>query len=130
MQLLDASGAAASDEKGADGKTAAATSVSGPRGIAAASAASGISAAQIKTSAAQNIRAGAALLASYANDTVGATPADPGKRYGAIAKYSSSDETSVALGFADDVFAAIKKGAARTTSPGEALTVVSTNTSP
>ena len=130
MQLLDASSAPASDEKGADGKTATATSVSGPRGIAAASAASGISAAQIKTSAAQNIRAGAALLASYANDTVGATPADPGKWYGAIAKYSSSDEASVALGFADDVFAVIKKGAARTTSTGEAVTLVSTKTSP
>ena len=65
--------------------------------------------------AAQNIRAGAALLATYARDTVGGTPTDPGKWYGAVTKYSSSDEASVALGFADDVFAVMKKGAARTT---------------
>jgi N-acetyl-anhydromuramyl-L-alanine amidase AmpD len=130
MQLLDASSAPASDGKGADRKASTSTSVSGLRGIAAASSASGVSAAQIKTSATQNIRAGAALLATYARDTVGATPADAGQWYGAVAKYSSSDEASVALGFADDVFAVMKKGAARTTSTGETVTLAATKTSP
>ncbi|HEX9267040.1 MAG TPA: peptidoglycan recognition family protein [Candidatus Limnocylindria bacterium] len=130
MQLLDASSAPALDGKGADGKAATPALVAGPRGIAAASAVSGVSAAEIKTSATQNIRAGAALLASYARDTIGATPADPGKWYGAVAKYSSSDEASVALGFADDVFAVMKKGAARTTSSGENVTLAATKTSP
>jgi len=129
MQLIDAASAPASDGKG-DGKAATPALGSGPRGIAAASAASGVSAAQIKTSAMQNIRAGAALLATYARDTVGATPADAGQWYGAVAKYSSSDEASVALGFADDVFAAIKKGAARTTSTGETVTLAGSKTSP
>jgi len=129
MQLIDAASAPASDGKG-DGKAATPALGSGPRGIAAASAASGVSAAQIKTNATQNIRAGAALLATYARDTVGSTPADAGKWYGAVAKYSSSDEASVALGFADDVFAAIKKGAARTTSTGETVTLAGTKTSP
>ena len=130
MQLLDASSAPASDEKGADGKGATPSGGSVVRGIAAASAASGVSPSEIKTSAAQNIRAGAALLAAYARDTVGATPTDPGKWYGAVAKYSSSDEASVALGFADDVFAVIKKGAARTTSTGETVALAATKTSP
>src|SRR5438046_8133466 len=118
MQLLDGSSAPASDGKG-DGKAATPALGGGPRGIAAASAASGVSAAQIKTSATQNIRAGAALLATYARQTVGGTPADPGQRYGADAKYTSSDEASVALGFADDVFRAIKKATARTKAAGE-----------
>src|SRR5205814_3420605 len=99
----------------------AATSLGGStvRGIAAASATSGVSPAEIKSSAGQNIRAGAALLATYARDTVGGTPTDPGKWYGAVAKYSGSDEASVALGFADDVFAVMKKGAARPTTSGK-----------
>jgi N-acetyl-anhydromuramyl-L-alanine amidase AmpD len=129
LQLIDGSSAPASDAKG-DGRAATAALGEGPRSIAAASAASGVSAAEIKTDTTQNIRAGAALLATYARDTVGATPADPAKWYGAVAKYSSSDEASVALGFADDVFAVIKKGAARTTSTGETVTLAGTKTSP
>src|SRR5205814_4106818 len=130
MQLLDASSAPPSDEKGAGGKGLTPSGGSGVRGIAAASAASGVSPSQIKTSAAQNIRAGAGLLAAYARDAVGATPTDPGKWYGAVAKYSSSDESSVALGFADDVFAVMKKGAARTTTSGDSVALAATKTSP
>src|SRR5947207_10655905 len=76
MQLLDASSAPASDEKGAGDKAATSLGGSMVRGIAAASAASGVSPTEIKTTAAQNIRAGAALLATYARDTVGGTPTD------------------------------------------------------
>ena len=86
--------------------------------------------AQAKSSTTENIRAGAALLASYARDTVGTTPANPTKWYGAVAKYSGSDEASVALGFADDVFVLINDGASRTTSTGETVTLAPTKTSP
>src|SRR5256885_4042172 len=130
MQLLDASSAPASDEKGAGGKGVTPSGGSVVRGIAAASAESGVTPSEIKTSPPQNIRAGAALLGAYARDTVGATPTDPGKWYGAVAKYSSSDEASVALGFADDVFAVMKKGAARTTTSGESIALAPTKTSP
>src|SRR6266550_2211735 len=130
MQLFDASSAPVSDEKGAGGKGLTPSGGSGVRGIAAASAATGISPAEIRSSAGQNIRAGAALLAAYARDTVGATPADPGKWYGAVAKYSGSDEASVALGFADDVFAVMKKGATRTTTSGDSVALAATKTSP
>src|SRR5437773_12021575 len=68
MQLLDAASAPASDEKGAGGKAATSSGGSVVRGIAAASAASGLSPSEIKTSAAQNLRAGAALLAAYERD--------------------------------------------------------------
>src|SRR5256884_481504 len=130
MELLDASSAPASDEKGAGGKGVTPSGGSVVRGIAAASAESGVTPSEIKTSPPQNIRAGAALLAAYARDTVGATPTDPGTWYGAVAKYSSSDEASVALGFADDVFAVMKKGAARTTTSGDTVALAPTKTSP
>src|SRR2546430_6059825 len=71
MQLLDASSAPALDGKGADGKAATPALVAGPRGIAAASPLSGVSPAQIKTHAPQNIRPGAGLLARYARETIG-----------------------------------------------------------
>jgi N-acetyl-anhydromuramyl-L-alanine amidase AmpD len=129
MQLLDPA-AAASDAKGADRKVSSRQRDGGPRSIAAGAAAIGTSPDQTKTSATQNIRAGAALLASYARDTVGGAPANAAKWYGAVAKYSASDEASVALGFADDVFSVIKKGATRTTSTGEAVTLAATAVSP
>ncbi len=68
---------------------------------------------------AQNIRGGAALLASYARDTVDTTPADPAAWYGAVARYSGSAHRGTALGFADTVYATIASGAARTTTDGQ-----------
>ena len=64
----------------------------------------------LKRDAAQNIRGGAALLAQYARDTVGTLPANPADWYGAVAKYSGSQETAVALDFADAVYATIQRG--------------------
>src|SRR5207237_8395647 len=92
--------------------------------------ASGAPASQLKTNASQNIRAGAALLARYARDTVGGTPADAAEWYGAVAKFSGSDEASVALGFANDVFAIINAGASRTTSTGETVMFAASTVSP
>jgi N-acetyl-anhydromuramyl-L-alanine amidase AmpD len=123
MQLLDQPTAAESNAKGSDRKPTSPSANAGPRSVAAGAAAIGVSPDQLRTSAAQNTRAGAALLASYARDTVGGTPGDAAKWYGAVAKYSASDEASIALGFADDVFSVMKKGAARTTSNGETVTL-------
>jgi N-acetyl-anhydromuramyl-L-alanine amidase AmpD len=77
----------------------------------------------LKRDAAQNIRGGAALLAQYARDTAGTLPASPADWYGAVAKYSGSTETDVALGFADAVYATIQQGASRTTNDGEKVTL-------
>ncbi len=130
MQLLDQPSAAESNAKGSDHKPTSPSASAGPRSVAAGAAAIGVSPDQLKTSAAQNTRAGAALLAGYARDTVGGTPADAAKWYGAVAKYSASDEASVALGFADDVFAVMNTGATGATSSGEMVTLAATAVSP
>ena len=89
--------------------------------LASAAAATGVNAGRLKKEATQNIRGGAALLAGYARDTVGGTPADASQWYGAVAMYSGSDERSVALGFADAVFAAISAGATRKLADGQTV---------
>jgi hypothetical protein len=72
---------------------------------------------------AANIEGGAALLASYQRSLglpVGAGT-DAGQWYGAVALYSGASEDRVARVFADDVFAVLSEGAARTTNTGEQL---------
>ena len=91
--------------------------------LASAAAATGVNAGRLKKEATQNIRGGAALLAGYARDTVGGTPADASQWYGAVAMYSGSDERSVALGFADAVFAVISAGATRKLADGQTVTL-------
>jgi N-acetyl-anhydromuramyl-L-alanine amidase AmpD len=68
---------------------------------------------------AQNVRGGAALLAQYARETVGALPLAEGDWYGAVARYTGSSEARVALDFADAVYATMRSGVARTTSDGQ-----------
>ena len=100
MQLIDADAPRQSLKGDASTPSAGARSERGPT-LAAAAAATGVSAGQLKRDARQNVRGGAALLARYARDTVGAVPSDAAQWYGAVANYSGSDERSVALGFAD-----------------------------
>ncbi len=83
----------------------------------------GLSPDTLKHDPAQNIRGGAALLAAYARDTVGAIPASAADWYGAVAKYSGSQEAAVALDFADTVYGTIQQGASRTTNDGQAVTL-------
>jgi N-acetyl-anhydromuramyl-L-alanine amidase AmpD len=73
---------------------------------------------ELKRSPAQNIRGAAALLAQYAAETTGGRPTDEADWYGAVAKYAGSEESDVALSFADQVFATINEGAERQTSNG------------
>src|SRR6266508_1402502 len=102
MQLIDPS-ASQANGKG-EGATQRATSrIERGASLAVAAGSAHVSASQLKTDAVQNIRGGAALLAQYARDTVGGTTSDVAKWYGAVAKYSGSDERSVAFDFADAV---------------------------
>ena len=73
----------------------------------------------LKQDAAQNIRGGAVLLAQYARETVNNVPMNEADWYGAVAKYSGSDQATIALSFADDVYATIKQGVERTTTDGQ-----------
>ncbi|MEW2546262.1 peptidoglycan recognition family protein [Streptomyces sp. NPDC047002] len=87
--------------------------------LKAAAGLTGASAKELRTDDRENIRGGAALLASYEKKLTGHTPDDPAAWYGAVARYSQSpDEKSAGL-FADRVFASVKAGAGRTTQDGQ-----------
>ncbi|MER7179164.1 N-acetylmuramoyl-L-alanine amidase [Streptomyces hyaluromycini] len=87
--------------------------------VQAAAKLTGLSAGELHTDPAANIRGGAALLASYQKAVTGATSSDPGNWYAAVARYSQATERQGAEAFADRVFATVKKGALRTTADGE-----------
>ncbi|GAA1853078.1 N-acetylmuramoyl-L-alanine amidase [Asanoa iriomotensis] len=74
----------------------------------------------LRTDPTTNIRGGAALLAAY-QQALGETSADPAAWYGAVARYSGADTTEAATAFADEVYATIQDGAARTTDDGQAV---------
>ena len=89
---------------------------------APAAALAGVDSATAETDDARNIRAGAALLASYEkqyNHRV--LPADPSGWYVAVARYSQAAEPEVAQVFANEVYATIRSGAQRTTQDGQAI---------
>lgn len=90
----------------------------------------GVSPDLLKTDPAQNIRGGAALLAQYARDTVGTTPANESDWYGAVARYSGSQEAAVALDFADAVYTTIQQGTARVTDDGQQVALAAKNVKP
>ncbi|MFJ9560458.1 N-acetylmuramoyl-L-alanine amidase [Streptomyces fuscichromogenes] len=80
----------------------------------------GLSAGELRTDPAANIRGGAALLASYQKALTGSGDAtDPGNWYAAVARYSQATERQGAAAFADRVFATMEKGAGRTTADGQ-----------
>lgn len=77
----------------------------------------GAPASQVRDDERQNIRAGAALLASYEKKIAGGTtPTDPGQWYGAVARYSQSTGSAAARSFADGVFQNIHSGVSATPS--------------
>lgn len=84
----------------------------------------------VRENPAENIRGAAALLAQYARETAGHVPPGLADWYGAVAKYSGSDEASVALDFADQVYATIKSGAERVTSDGQVVKLKPTQVEP
>jgi len=90
----------------------------------------GVSPEMLKRDSAQNLRGGAALLAQYAHDTVGSLPAGEADWYGAVARYSGSQDAAVALDFADTVYATIRRGVDRTTSAGQRVALTAKNVRP
>ncbi|MDG4826316.1 peptidoglycan recognition family protein [Asanoa sp. WMMD1127] len=91
--------------------------------IDAAAALTGAPKEALRTDATANIRGGAALLGSYQKALGAPTGAgsDPAAWYGAVARYSGADTTDAATAFADEVYATIESGAARTTDDGQAV---------
>ncbi|WP_107415865.1 N-acetylmuramoyl-L-alanine amidase [Actinacidiphila paucisporea] len=87
--------------------------------LPAAAALAGLPAQRVRTDRRSNIRAAAALLASYERDLRGDTPQGPAVWYSAVARYSGSSDRAAATAFADRVFATMKAGAERTTADGQ-----------
>ncbi|MEV0995324.1 N-acetylmuramoyl-L-alanine amidase [Nonomuraea sp. NPDC050202] len=74
----------------------------------------GVEPARLRTDPAANIRAGAALLASY-QERPSAQPAD---WHGAVARYAGTDDPVASRAFADEVFSVMREGAERRTDDG------------
>ncbi|WP_020668364.1 N-acetylmuramoyl-L-alanine amidase [Amycolatopsis nigrescens] len=74
----------------------------------------GTTADTLRTDPAQNIRGGAALLASYQRE-LGTSDS----WYGAVARYSGAGDTAAAAAFADEVFGTLAEGVTRTTDDGQ-----------
>ena len=77
----------------------------------------------LKNNPVENIRGGAALLRRYVLDTTGAVPTNEADWYGAVAKYSNSQESQVALDFANAVYRAMQQGITRITNTGQQMTL-------
>ena len=87
--------------------------------LPAAAALLGVPPPRLRRQPAQNVRGGAALLAHYERELTGGLPAEPGRWYAAVARYSGAPDDAGARAFADDVYALLRKGASRTTDAGE-----------
>lgn len=84
----------------------------------------GAATADVTGDEAQNIRGGAALLASYAKGYGhGRLPRTTDGWYAAAARYSQSTEDKVAQAFADGVWSTLAAGATRTTADGQLITL-------
>ncbi|MFI9834473.1 N-acetylmuramoyl-L-alanine amidase [Streptomyces sp. NPDC051913] len=79
----------------------------------------GLSTRELRADDVANIRGGAALLASYEKQLVGGTPSDAAQWYGAVARYSQSQQEAGAAAFGDRVFATLRSGASVTTQDGQ-----------
>ncbi|SEN50008.1 N-acetylmuramoyl-L-alanine amidase [Actinacidiphila rubida] len=94
---------------------------------AAAAALIGADVSAVTSDEAQNIRAGAALLASYARGYGhGKLPRDVDGWYAAAARYGQPTENKVAQTFADVVWDTLRTGASRTTQDGQQIALPAT----
>ena len=85
----------------------------------------GTDVATLRTDPTQNIRGGAALLAKYQRE-LGVHSDSAQDWYGAVARYSGSDDVTAAQAFADEVFDTISTGEARTTDDGQQVSLAAT----
>lgn len=115
MNLTDVTAAMVAGQR--DG--AAALTAPAAHTLAEAARLTGTPAARLREDDLQNLRGGAALLASYERSLTGGTPDDPAAWYPAVARYSRYPDEEGARGFADGVFDLLADGADRTTAAGQ-----------
>ena len=97
-----------------------------------ASTLTGLDPVALRNDAAANIAGGAALLADYQRSLklpVGAETS-AADWYGAISKYAGASDQSTAADFADDVYATLARGAARTTNTGQQIVMPALKVTP
>ncbi|WP_329274469.1 N-acetylmuramoyl-L-alanine amidase [Streptomyces sp. NBC_00691] len=94
--------------------------------LQAAAAMIGVDPATLKRDEVQNLRGGAALLASYQRKITRALPRDPSGWYGAVAHYSQAADTGAAGRFADGVFEVIRAGKQRVRKDGQRVSLAKT----
>lgn len=90
----------------------------------------GLDEAALRSDPHQNIRGGAALLASYQQALGAPRSSDPADWYGAVARYSGATDTSAARRFADEVYEQIRVGADRITDDGQRVVLAATDVAP
>ncbi|WP_189191523.1 N-acetylmuramoyl-L-alanine amidase [Streptomyces albiflavescens] len=83
----------------------------------------GVPASRLRTDAAENVRGGAALLAKTQRQLGRPQDADPAGWWGAVARFSGSDDSLTAATFANNVFEVIREGARRTTDTGQQVSL-------
>ncbi|MGW0856920.1 N-acetylmuramoyl-L-alanine amidase [Streptomyces sp. NPDC002690] len=118
MNLTDVTPAMlAGGDAGAAGRSDVAALAADParHTLGAAAKLTGLSARELREDERANIRGGAALLASYEKELAGGTPADASRWYGAVARYSQSEQKQGAVSFADRVFGTVRDGASAVT---------------
>ncbi|MFG3490216.1 N-acetylmuramoyl-L-alanine amidase [Streptomyces sp. NPDC047972] len=91
--------------------------------VQAAAALIGVAPAAVRRDERQNLRGGAALLASYQRRATATASADPGDWYGAVARYSQAADTATAERFAEGVFAVIRGGKERVREDGQKVSL-------
>lgn len=96
--------------------------------LQAAAAMIGVEPRTLQRDELQNLRGGAALLASYQRQITHGIPLDPGSWYGAVARYSQAADTATAGRFADGVFEAIRTGTQRVRKDGQRVSLPKTPT--
>ncbi len=100
--------------------------------LGAAAALLGLDRDVLRKDATANIRGGAALIASRQQslDLPAGATSDPGQWYAAVADASGSAQEADAGTFADDTYAVMASGVARTTSDGNAVELKATPAQP
>ncbi|MFF9478929.1 N-acetylmuramoyl-L-alanine amidase [Streptomyces sp. NPDC014733] len=91
--------------------------------LSSAAKLTGIPADRLRHRSADNIRGGAALLASYQKQMTGGTSDDPSQWTAAVARYSRLTDKKAATSYVTSVFAAIHSGAQRQAGNGSAVSL-------
>lgn len=86
----------------------------------------------LKTDAQQNIRGGAAILGSYADEQglTGDNRQNLAEWYLVVARYSNSESDEIASLYADDIFSVLNKGFSVVTKQGETISVTARTIQP